>query len=71
MLRHLLDEERVTQIDFGRGDDDYKRGWATARRQMTGALLVNPWHISGAAALARHAAGRVRARLAGRAPKPG
>jgi len=61
MLRHLLDQEHLTQIDFGRGDDGYKQGWATQRRPRIGILLVNPWRLSGAIALLRHAAGRLRA----------
>jgi CelD/BcsL family acetyltransferase involved in cellulose biosynthesis len=60
MLRHLLDREHVVRIDFGRGDDAYKQGWATQRRQRIGLLLVNPWRLSGMAALARHAIGRAR-----------
>jgi CelD/BcsL family acetyltransferase involved in cellulose biosynthesis len=60
MLRHLLDQEHVTTIDFGRGDDAYKQGWARHRRQRVGLLLVNPRHPAGAAALLRHAAGRLR-----------
>ena len=62
MLRHLLDQEHVAAIDFGRGDDAYKQGWATQRRQRIGLLLVNPWRPAGAATLLRHIAGRVRAR---------
>ncbi len=70
MLRHLLDQEHVTEIDFGRGDDAYKKDWAAQRRQRIGLLLVNPWRPSGMAALLRHAAGR--ARLAMRLmPRPG
>jgi CelD/BcsL family acetyltransferase involved in cellulose biosynthesis len=61
MLRHLLDHEHVAMIDFGRGDDGYKQGWAIQRRQRIGLLLVNPWRLSGAMALLRHWAGRVRA----------
>ena len=61
MLRHLLDNEHVKQIDFGRGDDVYKRGWAAQRRQRIGLLLVDPWSPAGLAALIRHAAGRIRA----------
>ena len=63
MLRHLLDREHVGRIDFGRGDDAYKRGWAMQRRQRVGVLLVDPWRVSGAMALLRHAAGRVRAKM--------
>jgi CelD/BcsL family acetyltransferase involved in cellulose biosynthesis len=60
MLRHMLDREHVAEIDFGRGDDAYKQGWATQRRQRVGLLLVNPWRIAGLAEILRHAAGRVR-----------
>jgi hypothetical protein len=63
MLRHLLDQEHVTAIDFGRGDDAYKQGWATNRRQRIGLMLVNPWRIAGATTLLRHGAGRIRAAL--------
>ncbi|MBO0710050.1 MAG: GNAT family N-acetyltransferase [Acetobacteraceae bacterium] len=42
MLRRLLDEERVREIDFGRGDDRYKSAWASRRRQRIGVLLINP-----------------------------
>jgi hypothetical protein len=59
MLRHLLDCENVAQIDFGRGDDAYKKGWAVERRQRVGVLLVNPWSSAGMLALLRHAAGRI------------
>jgi CelD/BcsL family acetyltransferase involved in cellulose biosynthesis len=73
MLRHLLDEERVAKIDFGRGDDAYKQGWAATRRQRVGVLLVNPWRPAGAAELIRHVAGRVRAAAgewSARCPRP-
>ena len=60
MLRHLLEREHVAEIDFGRGDDPYKKDWATRRRRRIGVLLVDPWRMSGMAALLRHAAGRAR-----------
>ena len=59
MLRHLLDQEHVARIDFGRGDDGYKQGWAGQRRQHIGLLLVNPRRLTGMAALLRHRAGRL------------
>jgi hypothetical protein len=65
MLRHLLDQEHVSQIDFGRGDDAYKQGWAGQRRQRIGLLLINPWTSSGLVALSRHVIGHARNALTG------
>jgi CelD/BcsL family acetyltransferase involved in cellulose biosynthesis len=56
MVRRLL-AEGATRLDFGRGDDPYKRLWADARRQRKGLILARPWRPSGAAALLRQAAG--------------
>jgi hypothetical protein len=69
MIRHLLDNEHVAMIDFGRGDDDYKQGWAGQRQQRIGLLLVNPWHLAGMKTLLRHAVGRVRHSLQSRGPR--
>jgi hypothetical protein len=63
MLRRLIEIDGVRTIDFGRGDDPYKRGWAVERRPRIGLLLVAPWRLDGLLALARHALGRLRARL--------
>ena len=65
MIRHLLDAEQVARLDFGRGDDPYKAGWTGRRDGRIGVLLCPPWHPAGAAAIARHVAGRLRARIAG------
>jgi hypothetical protein len=65
MLQHLLDREHVGQIDFGRGDDPYKRLWAGRRRQRIGVVLANPRHPRGLAFLGRHALGRARQALGG------
>ena len=62
MIRHLLARETLLEIDFGRGDDPYKRDWAGSRRQRIGILIVAPWRPSGLAALLRHEAGRLRRR---------
>ncbi len=67
MLRHILDHEAIREIDFGRGDDPYKQGWASQRRQREGVLIVNPRGIVGLVALARHDLGQLRRRL--RLPK--
>lgn len=63
MLRSLLDMEHVATIDFGRGDDPYKQGWTSQRRQRIGVVLVNPRRPAGLVFLARHELGRVYAAL--------
>ncbi len=63
MIRHLIGTDGVRVIDFGRGDDAYKRLWAGTRRQRIGVLAVDPRHPAGLAALLRHAAGRLRQRI--------
>lgn len=61
MLRRLLEQEHVAEIDFGRGDDPYKQGWAGQRRQHFGLLLVDSRRPSAWPVLVRHALGRLRA----------
>jgi CelD/BcsL family acetyltransferase involved in cellulose biosynthesis len=63
MVRHLLEQDRVAALDFGRGDDAYKAGWTGRRRQRIGVLLCPPWHPAGFHALARHLLGQVAGRL--------
>ena len=63
MIRRLLDEEGVHELDFGRGDDAYKAGWAAQRRQRTGVVLADPRRPAGLLATLRHGAGRARQRL--------
>jgi len=59
MIRALL-EDGAAELDFGRGDDPYKRQWAECRRPRIGVMLASPRHPAGLAALVRHQAGRLR-----------
>jgi hypothetical protein len=63
MVRHLITEDRVRVLDFGRGDDAYKAHWVSDRGQLIGLLLADPRHPAGLAALARQAAGRLLRRV--------
>jgi hypothetical protein len=58
MIRRLI-QNGVNEIDFGRGDDPYKKLWATQRRQRIGLILANPKRFRGFAAVARHDVGRI------------
>jgi len=62
MIHGLLDEG-VVELDFGRGDDDYKALWTSMRRPRIGILLANPRLVGGVAALARHSAGGLLRRV--------
>ena len=53
MIRHLIETDGVTTLDFGRGDDDYKQSWTGMRRQRSGLVLANPWRPSGLASVLR------------------
>lgn len=59
MVRTLLEQERVVALDFGRGDDDYKKLWASERRQREGRLLICPWWPRGVWTLLRQEGGRL------------
>jgi hypothetical protein len=56
MLERLLDEEHVTELDLGAGDDPYKRLWASQRRERWGLIGFDPLTLGGAAGALRHAA---------------
>jgi hypothetical protein len=59
MIAHVLTQDGVTALDFGRGDDDYKRSWTDARRQRMGLILANPLRPAGVAAIFRYYAAKV------------
>jgi len=47
ILQQLHDKEGVREVDFGRGDDTYKRLWLGARRDRQGLLAANPRSFKG------------------------
>ena len=48
MLEHVIDVDRVHEVDFGRGDDAYKRMWLPRRREFWAILAYDPLTIGGA-----------------------
>lgn len=66
MFRRALDEDKVAAIDYGTGDDGYKRDWMDERRQLWQLHAFNPRTARGLAGAARAAASALVARLRSR-----
>jgi hypothetical protein len=66
MMRHALDVDRVFEVDFGVGDDPYKRTWLAHRRERWGLLALNPRTPKGLLGILRHVAGRAAKRALSR-----
>jgi hypothetical protein len=59
-VRHFIETEGISDLDFGRGDDPYKRAWTGSRRVRIGMLGLNPMTAIGLRVLVRHDLGRAR-----------
>ena len=60
MFRRAIDEDGVKIIDYGTGDDAYKRDWMAERRPLWRLQAFNPGTLRGLAGSARALAGRLR-----------
>ncbi|HYD11931.1 MAG TPA: GNAT family N-acetyltransferase [Allosphingosinicella sp.] len=60
MFRRAIDQDRVKVIDYGTGDDAYKRDWMEERRPLWRLEAWNPGTLRGLAGSARALAGRLR-----------
>ncbi len=68
MIRHVLEHDRPDEINFGRGDDNYKKLWMSARRERWGIEAANPRSLRGFPRSTRLLAGMLRDRLLPRTP---
>ena len=65
LFKQALDVDRVEEIDYLTGDDEYKRAWVTHRRPRVGVVACNPRTWRGALRAGTEMAGLVRKRLLG------
>lgn len=63
LMRHVLDGDRVVEIDYLMGDEPYKRDWMAERRERRGLIGFNRRTLAGRLAAVPHFVGR---RLRGR-----
>lgn len=59
LMAHVMDVDRVGEIDYLSGDDAYKKNWMTRRRERWGIIAYNPRTIRGLLGLAREVAGKL------------
>lgn len=58
MLEHILDVDRVREVDYLTGDDSYKANWMSHRRERWGIMAFNPKTIWGNLGILRHIRGK-------------
>jgi hypothetical protein len=58
LVQHVLDVDKVKEIDFGSGDDPYKKNWLSLRRERWGILAMSPRSIPGCFGIVRNIGGR-------------
>jgi hypothetical protein len=63
MIKTLIEDDAVQELDFGRGDDPYKRLWVKERRQRIGLILASRHRLRGFAVIARHDLSRALKRI--------
>jgi len=66
MFRRAIDTDRVSAIDYGTGDDGYKKDWMAERRTLWRIEAFNPSTLAGLAGAARAAASALVGRLRSR-----
>jgi hypothetical protein len=65
MMRQVFEDDHPAEIDFGRGDDGYKKLWLRSRRERWGIEAANPRTPRGLIGCGRIIAGAIRHSLAG------
>jgi hypothetical protein len=72
LMRHVIDIDKVAEVDYLTGDDAYKRDWMSASRERCGIVAFNLHSPRGLAAAAVHlGGGKIKAvlrRLRGQNP---
>ena len=59
LMEHVIDVDKVAEIDYLIGDDPYKEAWMGHRRERWGIVAYNPRSLRGLFGLLRELAGRL------------
>lgn len=66
LMRHVIEVDKVSEVDYLIGDDPYKKTWMSHQRTRWGLIAYNPRSLFGLAGLAQEAAGRALKNLGAR-----
>lgn len=58
LMQYVIEQDRVTEVDYLIGDDAYKKSWVSDRRERWGLVAYNPKTASGLLGLGRELTGR-------------
>jgi hypothetical protein len=64
LMQHVIDIDKVRQVDFLSGDDPYKRDWMSHRRERRGIIAYNLRTTYGLLGALRHTGGTLWKRIA-------
>ncbi|MBI1285832.1 MAG: GNAT family N-acetyltransferase [Thiobacillus sp.] len=63
LMRHVMDVDKVTEVDYLIGDDAYKKDWMSQRRERWGVVAYNLSSIRGLTGFGIQILGRIRHRM--------
>lgn len=70
LMEHVIERDKVTEVDFLIGDDAYKKNWMSHRRERWGVIAYNPKTVCGILGLGREVLSRLlKPCLSGLLPK--
>lgn len=58
LMEHVIDVDKVQEVDYLTGDDPYKKDWMSHRRERWGIMAFNPRTLNGILRIIRHVGGR-------------
>jgi hypothetical protein len=63
LMRHVIDVDKVREVDYLTGDDDYKKGWMSDRRERSGLIAFNLCTVHGLLAACKNLGGHAIKRM--------
>lgn len=68
LMEHVLDQDKVKEVDYLIGDDAYKKTWMSDRRERWGLVAYDPWSLVGFNGIVRSVGGRLLKRFRPKQP---